>query len=220
MLRKQRRKRDIKVSNEEALADLKHNSDLSFKQNSKNSNFVISNPTEYFNEQLRRLNLDPTQAARIWRQVMLFRALFHDAGNAIFVDTFSFKKVNAFMNEVAEGELYQLPTEFHLGNEEDLRKFEAYLTSISPQQQNSLHLPSKFKSVEEIKKSTPELVQKKYTIEVAQADSKQFEGRVSLKETWSWEADEGNWKELKEEFPELGTKSSNTREARIALLDG
>lgn len=209
-----------RVSKEEALADLMRNSEISFQQNSKNPALAVANSSEYFHEQLRRLNMDPANAARVWSQVMLFRELFHDAGSAAFVDTFAFTKVNGYVNEEASGDIYQLAPEFRLGNGEDLRKFEAYVAAVSKKdEKNPLSPPKAYLSVDEVKKTTPELVQKKYTIEVAQADTKQLEGRVSLRETWNWEAEEKNWTLLTVEFPELGAKSAKTREERIATLD-
>lgn len=214
-------KKGYRVSNEEALADLIRNSEVSYRQNSKNPNLGVANSAEYFHEQLRRLNMDPTTAARVWRQVMLFRQLFQDPADAIFVDTFSFEKVNGFMNETANGELYQLSPEFRLGNGEDLRKLEAYLVSVSKKDEKALLTPPKnYLSVEEVKKTTPELVQKKYSIEVATLDARQLEGRISIRETWNWEGEEENWNLLKKEFPELGLKNAKTREERLTALDG
>lgn len=213
-------KKGYRVSKEEALADLMRNSELSYQQNNKNPAIGVTNGSEYFLEQLRRLNMDPTTAANVWRQVMLFRELFHDAGSAVFVDTFAFTKVNHYVNEEASGELYQLPPEFRLGNGEDLRKFEAYVTSVSKKDdKNPLNPPKTYLSVDEVKKTTPELVQKKYSIQVAQADTKQLEGKVSIRETWNWEAEEKNWTLLKAEFPELAVKPGKTREERISTLD-
>ncbi len=213
-------KKGYRVTKEEALADLIRNAELSFQQNSKNPSVGVANSTEYFNEQLRRLNMDVNLATRVWRQVMLFRELFHDVGSAVFVDTFSNQKVNGYLNEQVNGELYQLSPEFRLSQGEDLRKFEAYLSAVAKKdEKNLIAIPKTYLKVEEIAKSTPELVQKRYVIEVAQADSKLFEGRVSLKETWNWEADEKNWSSLKQEFPELALKSAKTRDERVAALD-
>lgn len=210
-----------RVSKEEALADLMRNSEQSYRQNSKNPNIGVANSSEYFHEQLRRLNMDPATAAKMWRQVMLFRELFHDAGSSVFVDSFGFNKVNGFVNEAVSGELYQLSPEFRLSNEEDLRKFEAYLSSVAKKDEKApLNPPKTYLTVEEVKKNTPELVQKKYVIEVAQADSKSLEGKISIRETWNWEGDEKNWAQIKAEFPELAVKGSKTREERIAALDG
>ncbi len=213
-------KRGYRVSKEEALADLMRNSELSYQQNSKNPAIGVTNSTEYFLEQLRKLNMDPTTAAKVWSQVLLFRQLFHDAGSAVFVDTFAYSKVNEFVGQEASGDLYQLAPEFRLGSGEDLRKFEAYLQSVSKKDEKTpLAIPKTLLTVDEVKKTTPELALKKYSLRVAQADTKQLEGRVSLKETWNWEANEANWTLLKAEFPELALKPSSTREERVAALD-
>jgi hypothetical protein len=70
-----------------------------------------------------------------------------------------------------------------------------------------------------VAKSYPELVQKKYELEVAQATQKTLQARIGLRELWNWEVNDDNWQTLKKQFPDLGTKEGNTREDRFDSLD-
>lgn len=210
------------VSKADAIADLIHNSEISYKQNLDNPNLGVASGNEYFTEQLHRMQLDQNNAAAIWTKVMLFRRLFHDVGNAVFVDPLMFQKYNDYAMETVEGELYRLPPDLRLGNYRDLQKFEIYLNAISkrPEDEKSLlTLPSKFYTVAEVAKNNPELVQKRYLLEVAQYDKNTLQTKVGVKETWNWEVEDKNWSALQKEFPELGNKKAVSRDERFAALD-
>ena len=208
-----------RVSREEALADLQRNSAKSFEESQRSGAAPIGTASDYFKEQLRRLKMDISQATSVWRQVLLFRRLFHDVGGSVFVDILPYQKLNGFASQAVTGALYELPRPFQMNHFEDLELFETYLNAISKRTKNSLEWPQTFLSAEEIGKKNPELVQKRYLLEVNALDKKQLQARVSLKETWNWEVEEKNWKKLLAKFPELGLQKGNTREEKLQTLD-
>ena len=65
----------------------------------------------------------------------------------------------------------------------------------------------------------PELVTKRYLLEWTEANKKNLQARVSLKETLNWEIEDANWKMLVKQFPELGVKNAVTSEERLNALD-
>lgn len=211
-----------RVSKAEALAELTRNADISYQQNKNRPNIGVTNPRDYLSEQLRILGMDQVRAAKIWQQVMLFRRYFHDVGNAALVDAFTYKKFNDYTKEALEVQLYHLPKALRFGNANDLQRFEIYLAAVSPRPKEGaaqLKLPTTFSSIAEVSKQHPELVQRKYRLEVASIDKRNLQARVSLKETWAWELEEAHWKTLQNQFPELGVKSAKTRDERLASLD-
>lgn len=211
-----------RVSKEEALADLMQNAALSFQQNQRNPYLGVANSTEYFNEQLRLLNIDQTKAVKIWRQVMLFRRLFDDVGNAIVIDPLAYEKFNDYAGATIFGEAYRLPKDLHLGSERALQKFEFYLNAVSKRSKEAsqlLDLPTEFFTASEVSKKYPELLQKRYLIEFSEAKKSALQSKVALKETWDWEVESANWEKLKKQFPELGVKKGDSKEERFAALD-
>lgn len=208
-------KQGYKVSKAEALADLQKNSELSYKQNIHSPYLGVANSDEYFREQLNKLGIDQARAVALWQQVLLFRRLFHDAGNTALVDPFTFQKINAFAQETASGDVYHLPSEFHLSQVKDLQKYQLYIKAISDGE--GLDFPTKFLTVEDVQKNYPELVQKRYLLDIATVDKDTLQAKVPLKEMWGWEAE--HWDQLKSQFPELDGKPAGTREARLASLD-
>lgn len=207
------------VSKEEAVADLQRNAEISFKQNLKNPQLGVSNSHEYLQEQLRRLSMDQTKAVKIWQQVMLFRRLFHDIGDAVLIDPITYQQFYAFAKETVQGDLYKLPAEFRFADYRQMQKLEIYLKNISKNYKNDLTLPAQFLTQDQIKKKTPGLVEKKYTLLVTQVAKKSLQAKVPLKEIWNWEVEEKNWEKLKKEFPDLGIKKGSTRDERLASLD-
>ncbi len=214
--------RGYTISDAEVLADLNRNAALSFQQQKNNPNLGVATQKEYFLEQLRRLNLDQSKAIKIWKQVMLFRRLFQDMGSSVLVDNSLFDSINSYAKETVEGSIYRLPESLRLKNFEDLQLLETYLQAVSARsdsKDNLQQLPQHYKSVEEVSKQTPELVQKSYQIEMASVEQKRLQARVSVKEMWDWEVADQNWQTLKENFPQLGLKPAETRQQRLEALE-
>lgn len=208
------------VSKAEVLSDLVRNTQVSYQQNLSNPNLGVTSPEEYLNEQLRRLNMDQGRAVKIWRQVLLFRRYFHDAGATALVDRIANQNLNQFANESITLDIYQLPGDLKLANREDLQKFEAYLQAVAKTNKSDpLALPQQFLAVADVEKTYPELVQKHYELDVAQANQKTLQARIGVREMWNWEVEDSNWALLVKQFPVLGTKEAKNREERFEALD-
>lgn len=210
------------VTKADALADLYRNSDISYQQNKSNPQIGVANIQEYFNEQLRRLGMDSNKAAKLWRQVLLFQRYFQDMGSSVFVDPSTFANLDSYALEGVEGEMFRLPTDLRFNNYRTLQKFEVYLDAVSKRGDSNkelLGLPTTFLSANEVSKSSPELVQKNYVLEIAQADKKSLQGKVGVKESWNWEVEDKNWNKLGKQFSDIGLKKASTREERFAALD-
>lgn len=210
------------VSKAEALADLMRNAQTSYQQNVRSPHLGVANSGEYFSEQLRRLGMDHNKAAKLWSRVLLFRRLFQDLGSSVFVDSLTFEKLNEYALASVEGEMYSLPKAFHLSSYEALQKFEVYLDAISKRSSKSqvtLALPTEFLSVAEILKSSPELVEQKYVLNIAQINKNSLGSKIGIKETWNWEVSDAGWEQLKKQFPELAVRQSDSRDERFAALD-
>lgn len=214
------------VSKTEALADLQRNSEISYHQNIRSHHLGVANSNEYFNEQLRLLGIDQTRAVKIWQQVMLFRRLFQDVGNAALVDSLMPQKFYSYAKDTVRGDLFHLPSELHFADYRTLQKFELYLYTVAKRakiekmnDKELLAVPATFLSMDEIKKKYPEMIQKRYVLRIAETSKAALSSKVGLKEMWNWEVEEANWGRLKKEFPVLGVKQGNTREERFAALD-
>lgn len=211
-----------RVSKSEALTDLIENANQSFKQNLRSPHLGVANNQEYFKEQLRRMGMDQSKAVKIWQTVMLASRLFDEAGNSVFVSPELFSSFVAYAKEPASGNLYQLPKELKLNDYKNLQKFEIYLDAVasrSDKEKSSLELPEKYLPADEVSKKFPELVQKRYVLDIAQVDKSALQTKISVKETWNWEVQDTNWAKLTKRFPDIGLKDAGTRQERFALLE-
>lgn len=215
-------KQGYSVSKEEVLADLYHHAQTSFEQQAQNPYLDVVSGQEYLREQLYRMGMEEREAVALWRQVMLFRRLFRDLGGSILVDPLTVGELHDYTKETVTGDLYQLPEALRLGDFRKLQLFEVYLNAIredSPSKGSLMALPKRFKSVEKVAANYPELVEKRYTLELAQINKRDLQAKVGVKETWDWEVKSG-WEKLKGQFPELGTKKGEKEEERHQILSG
>jgi GcvH upstream region-like protein len=200
------------VSDEQALASLTQNAIKSFQENKESPYVGASNAGEYFEHQLQRMRLDKTKAVQLWRQVLLFRSLFYDIGQAVFVDAANYRSFNAHADQGLAGTLYQLPPALRVREPSDLLQLELYLNAIgkrSKEGQGMLELPSTFFTVDQILKSKPELVRKKYKLEVAKASKNTLQMKATAKDTLSWQLEPSHWEKLANQFPEIALKALN-----------
>ncbi len=208
------------VSKAEVLADLARSTQQSYQQNLKNPHLGVASPEEYFSEQLRRLNMDQNRVIKVWRQILLFRRYFQDAGATALVDTLVNQQLHQFANENVTVDLYRLPAELKIANQETLQNLEIYLQAVAKNnKQDPLALPQQFLAAAEVSSTYPELVQKEYELEVAQVPQKTLQARISLRDLWNWEIEDKNWERLQKQFPDLGVKTAQTREGRFEVLD-
>lgn len=210
------------VTKEEALADLYKNAEVSFKENANSPARTSLNSSDYLDQQLLRMHLDKTKAVKIWQKVLLFRRLFNDVSSSVFVDLFGYKGFNSFSNEAVAINLYRLPKPLQINDFPQLVRLEAYLNAVakrSKEERNALALPTQFLTTAEVAKKYPELVRKRYTLEISSINKKDLQARVGVKEALAWSIAEEHWAALKNAFPELGMKKSATKEERLAALD-
>ena len=212
--------RGYRVSDAEAFAELSKNAEQSFNQLNGKVDLGAANSGEYLSDQLRKSGMDRSSAVKIWKDVMLFRRLFNDMGDSVLLAPFTFEKFNQYANESVSGDLYNLPAALHIGNFKELQKFETYLNAVAKnKKEDPLSLPTLFQSTNELLKTTPELVQKHYLLEIAEVDKKDLQSKISLKEMWQWQVSDENWAALTKEFADLGVKNAKTGEERFNALD-
>lgn len=210
------------VTKEETLADLYRNADISFKQMANAPTLSAANSSAYLDQQLMTMRLDKTKAVNIWQKVLLFRRLFGDIGTSTFVDPFAYQSFNGYSNQFVKGSLFKLPSGLVLRDFNDLQQFETYLNAVakrSKEERGQLDLPKTLLSVEEVSKKSPELVRKKYDLEISAVSKRDLQANISVKDALNWELAEENWPKLKEKFPELGLKKGGTREERLSAID-
>jgi len=214
------KERGYEVSNEAVEAELLSNAETAFQRDRDHLRGVTSSQ-RYMEGQLRVMGMDMQTACSLWKQVMLFRELLGDMGASVLVDSFMYDRFNQFSAETIEVELYRMRDDLHLSDFIDLQKFETYLDLVCDRSEldSITDLPTSFYSLEQIRERAPELVHRRYLIEVAEAYRSNQALKVGLKEIWEWELAEENWSQLAERWPELAADDPQTRRDRLEALD-
>ncbi|MFI5333650.1 MAG: hypothetical protein ACHQT8_00610 [Chlamydiales bacterium] len=212
-------KKGYSVSLEEVRADLSRHLQDGLKILRPQTDLSYDNVRDYFIHQLRMLGMEENRVVKLWQKVMLFRRLFSEVGNFALLDPLTFETWGSYANETVEIEQYALPDELRLKDFRSLLLLQIYLEGAAGSSQSELLLPEQLLPVQEVEKRQPELVQRTATLEWKQVNKEALSQRVTLKETWQWEAADAGWEILQEKFSRVAKEKNKTKDERLAFLD-
>jgi hypothetical protein len=202
-----------RVSREEAKGDMKR----TFAQTSQKLQEAKWAGLYSYQDQLRMLEIDESDAITAWQKVLLFRAYFQDMCNSTFMDRMPYSEFASVASEQASVDLYQWPESLKLTSAFDLLCLETYVESVAQKSVDILSLPNAFFSTREVELRAPELVATRYSANVYAVDKREASLRAPLKEVWKFETDAPTWDLLKKEFPFL--QIAKTAAERFDFLD-
>jgi len=208
------------ISTDEARADLFQNALYTLRSQTQQQDRSYQDAQEFLHHQLRVSGVEEATAIKIWKRVMLFRRMFEDVSQSVFLDSLTYQQFGAYAGERALIELYQLPQSLRLKNFQALLKFQFYPDAVSPKNRSDFsRLPRHFLSSTELEKRVPELVVSRFHLEVAKVSKDEIAQRITLKETWEFEMSDAGWTILNQEFPILGKKEEMNRQDRFQRLE-
>ncbi|MBM3201864.1 MAG: hypothetical protein FJZ56_05595 [Chlamydiae bacterium] len=208
-----------KVSKEEAKASLMKIALENFKMISGEEGLKQDDFVKYFQRSLQMLQMDEKSAVAVWQKVLLARRMFSDVGHNVFIDKTLYEQFHQFASRSVYLDLYSMQPSLELKGDEDLEKFEIYTKSIAKGKTDPLGVPSVFASAEEVMKKAPELVQKRFLVEVAAINRSDVESKISLRELMNWQLEGENYVKLEKIFTKLsGVKEIEARYEKIESL--
>ncbi|WP_194847623.1 hypothetical protein [Candidatus Neptunochlamydia vexilliferae] len=213
------KERGYKVSYEEARVDLIRHGYESLQAVMRKMEISEEEIANLWKQQLHVLGMSEKEAVEAWQQVMLFRRLFKDVGGAVFVDPHVYQTFYSFASKTADADLYHLPKELEIKDFCALMKLEFYLDQVAKNREAGVMLPQNFDEIAVIKKRCPELVEKRFLVEIAEVSIGEIALSVSLKETWEWQLEKENYELLEKEFPKLAVKNGTDEESYFAALE-
>ncbi len=208
------------VKKEEAKVDLFSNVYRGLKVYSRGENPSGEEAQQYYLRQIRNLGFDEPEAIALWKEVMHFKRFFHEVGESVFLDQLSFNQFKDFAKPSHEICRYHLPRSLQFHNFREMLKFQRYLEIVADEGSPILELPTHLRHAENIMDAYPELVYKAFDVEIASTTKLDASGRISLKQTWQWEAESANFAKLQNAFPKLAKHAPRDAEERIQTLDG
>ncbi len=215
-------KHGYKVSLEEAKSALIQDAAKHLKElgSGQGTDQVASNEEvlKFYKNQLRALGLEEREALAIYSKVLVLRKMLNEVGNSVFVDSQLYKQFAEFASKGAKVEVYQLPASLKLKGEDAIKKLGVYLSRVSKNGDVS-KLTSEFASIDEIKSRSPELVEKRFLVQLASVKKTELAKEIGIRRTWEWELEEGHWGQLRENFSELAKCTDIDSEARFAYME-
>ncbi|MCI5051913.1 MAG: SurA N-terminal domain-containing protein [Simkaniaceae bacterium] len=177
----------------------------------------------HFARTLAGMRIKEKEAVAIWKEVLLMRRLCENAKGKIAVDPLIYRNFNDYAQEEISFDLFQLPSELVLKDFEDLMQFQMYVEAIAEKpamrEADLLQLPrNNFKEPAHLAKRFPNLVQKRYLLDVKEVSTDQLAQSVGVKEMWEFQRSDAFWGKLCKNFPALKPKESDRMGAIERLL--
>lgn len=210
------------VSNEAVRTELFQNIVNGYREVSRQDKIQAQDVETYYQNQVRHFAADERSLLQSWRQVMLFRRLFQDIGNSVFLDPLPLKQFHEYTRDALKIDLYELPDYLRFKDILDLCRFQMYVEAVSLDtvpKKNLFALPQHFASVDQVEKKAPELVEQQIEVEYAEVRKEDLVRQISLKETWDWEVEDRSWELLKKQFPQLASIQALSAAERYNVLD-
>ncbi len=210
------------VSNEAVRSELYQNIVNGYREVSRQDKVQLQDIETYYQGQVRQFAADERSLLQSWRQVMLFRRLFQDIGNSVFLDPLPLQQFHQYTKSALNIDLYELPEHLQFRDLLDICKLQVYLDAVSVDNSHRKHpfsLPERVASVEQIEKRAPELVEQNVEVEYAEIHKGDLVREISLKETWDWEVKDQSWELLKKQFRQLASTQALSAGDRHRVLD-
>jgi len=173
-------------------------------------------PIDY-RKALQFLGFREKSAVNIWQNILLFRRVFNDLTESVFLDDAPFDSFASFASEKANLELYKMQKPLVIKEFTDLLRFQLYVGGLAGVSRTELSLPEKIYPLEKISKDSPDLIKNKYTVKIAHIDLEEKARSISLAQMQQWQLEEKNWMTLTGKFPAL--KYLKTEEERFSALE-
>lgn len=213
------KEKGYKVSKEEARVDLFRNGFEALQTQKRSQEVDQTELGGLWKEQLLHLQMTDKAAIAVWQKVMLMRRLFEDYGHAALLDSHQYQSFHSYASKTAIVDLYELPASLHLTDFQGLLRLAFYCDAVSQGGRKGNALPEQFGRIETLAKKYPDLVQKRFLVEVAEVNKKALAQNVSLKDMWEWQLEEANFEALKKDFPDLAVFQADDDESRFAALE-
>jgi hypothetical protein len=205
------------VSIEEARKDLYRNVSRAIEHLQGGQQADIEQIHAVYMNQIQRLGLSEGEAVLIWQDVLSFERMVEETGQGVFFDSLFPDQFKRFAAKGATVIHYEMPEPLRFNTFYDLLRFERYKEIVS--ECGLLDLPQSMRDSQDLLEEHPDLVYKRFDVELSSVTKDEVAARVSLKKTWEWEGDAENYAHLVNEFSVLEGKSAATFEERMESLD-
>ena len=173
--------------------------------------------SSYYHQMIHLLGMQEEEVLLIWQKVMLFRSLLQDILQGVVFEGSGLSDYFTYAKEKISVTKYEIPKSLICKNIWDILELQLYITKTSPFE-NTLHLPTEYLPITEIKTKIPELIEHAYEISIVEKSLQDLFQIISLQEMWKWQMN--NWNLLQDTFVDIRSYVSDIPGDRLHYLDG
>lgn len=169
--------------------------------------------SKFFDLQLRHLQMTEKQVICFWQKILNVRQYIQSVQTNILLD----QKMWPCMLEKATIEEYHLPKHLQFQTFTDVLKFDMYLKAVGDSTKclSKLEIPADYLSQSYIFKHYPELVERRFTLNVKEVTQQMLKEHVSIKSLLKWELE--HWDALGDQFSFIN-QAITTKKGRFDSL--
>ena len=170
------------------------------------------------------LGLTEERFLESYKTLALFKRFLEIEKTKNLIDPLMAEKIADFANQKADLDLFKMKDEVKLNSLEDLFKLQCYLeaTTRVMQDRRNLKLDLEPLSVEEVRKTAPELLQLRYGLNLKKLNLSEVSLSIPLKKMLKWQLEDENFYLLADEFKQvqdLGAIDDASRQNALEKLE-
>ncbi|NBU62808.1 MAG: hypothetical protein EBS28_03310, partial [Chlamydiae bacterium] len=170
------------------------------------------------------LGLSEERFLESYKTLALFKRFLEIEKTKDLIDPLMAEKIAGFANQKADLDLFKMKDEVKLQSLEDLFKMQCYLEATTKvmQDRRNLKLDLEPISVEEVRKTAPELLQLHYGLNLKKLNLSEVSLSIPLKKMLKWQLEDENFYLLADEFKQvqdLGAIDDVSRQNALEKLE-
>ncbi len=196
------KKQGYRITEQEAEQDLLSLNEQNFMRIKSLGVKDFENSQEYLEAKLKYLGMNRMQMISHWKDLLLFRRFFQEAGTSVVLDSHALEPFEHYASEQMKVARFSLPEDLQFHSMKDLMQFEVYLEALG-KPLNQLALAFEMDSLESISNKYPQLVERPLEIQYKKVSLANAALNIKVQDIWNWKLNPINYQTLANQFPKL-----------------
>ncbi len=196
------KKQGYRITDQEAEQDLMSLNEQNFMRIKSLGVKDFEDSQAYLEAKLKHLGMNRMQMVSIWKDLLLFRRFFQEAGTSVVLDSYALEPFEHYAAEQMKVARFSLPEDLQFHSMKDLMQFEVYLEALG-KPLNQLALAFEMGSLESISNKYPQLVERPLEVQYKKVTLANAALNIKVQDIWNWKLDPNNYQALANQFPKL-----------------
>lgn len=178
----------------------------------------------FYHQQLQHLGMQERDVCNVMRSVMSFRRLLDGIAEEAVVSEERLNEIESTASKKVEMDVYTFATPLSIETKRDMIEFQAYLNAVTPplvqKTTHILDLPQTTLDVEKVVTREPNLVEKIYSVAVAQCTKEDALAEIPMQDVLEKLLEPTFYASLRKEVSQLSAWKGEAEADRLQALDG